>query len=752
YVASVEVNMASGSTITDNGAEATTTVYQSINYATDAEVTFATSGEGQTLVMDKAVNNNVTAKIDGEGTVEFAGGATLASVSIAEDATLTLSSAVSSTNGVSGGSMAITADGSLTVGNTTVAAVEGSTAGFYLGTTGSIADGALTNANIQHAAISADSLSINGEVSLSNSSTSASVSVATGNILYMSGTSVAGGITLSGGTLQVGDTSLSNNLKLTASSSLNTADGVALELNSIITMSEGATLNLSGVGDVSLGTDFSLVLDYSLSEGAYTIFTNSATDFSGDITNYSIEGGFSSDYSYEWGTNEAGDIILTVAAAGSEPSSGEIYYNATTGEYTDASGATVTPGTESEVAFNSNSDTTAGTIVDEDLSVKSITKTGETTTTVTAGLTATGEIAIEQGTLALETDGSINSYTTVSEGASLSTKAMSITAADSADASITLGEGGYVDSYGYANAATVSNAQVTVNGTSFIYGSTIEADSKVDIQSGTLSIDDSSSLKASETKIASGAQIMLYSGYIVGQGEGGTLNIEDGGSLTTSGMSKAKVDSMLISINNGYTFEMNDSSLTATTVQLSNYAMMTLNGVTLGADTIFTSSTSYSLTSTRMMVGTQGMISMTGVNVLEASTLGGSLNIDDTDYSISTFGSGLSVSLDGTLTVNLVLSDTEWSTFLTQLGTENELSFTLNNFTGMDDSSIINLVINSESGDSLGYSASGLTSADFATGNLVISAATSAIIPEPSTATLSLLALAGLLARRRRKA
>lgn len=165
---------------------------------------------------------------------------------------------------------------------------------------------------------------------------------------------------------------------------------------------------------------------------------------------------------------------------------------------------------------------------------------------------------------------------------------------------------------------------------------------------------------------------------------------------------------------------------------------LTLTNVSLDADCSITvaSGASASIDATNLTLTTS-----------DISMSGNTITIDTFDVE-----GKLTVNVDGTFTVNLDMSDDELTAFQAILNEYGSTNFT---FTGLATENVTDfeLIISNDAAEIMyDYSCMGdmLNSSDGSGVNITISS--SELIPEPSTATLSLLALAGLCIRRRRKA
>ncbi|MFI3244563.1 MAG: PEP-CTERM sorting domain-containing protein, partial [Akkermansia sp.] len=277
------------------------------------------------------------------------------------------------------------------------------------------------------------------------------------------------------------------------------------------------------------------------------------------------------------------------------------------------------------------------------------------------------------------------------------------------------------------------------------------------VEKGTLSIDSDTVIKAGETTIADGASISgnTSSISITGNDGGATIVLDPDGSFGDGSIVNATVTNASLTIgaapvkNQIIGFSMGistmslgepttydqwieNSTLTTTTI--------TMNGTSLGMDTV--------------TISADTSFDFTGISTIDASNLTlntGDVTLDATSgtLTIGTFSGVDAMSIEGSLTINIVLSDTELGEFASMLASNMDVAFIV---AGVDDyvSADVELIIGSTT-NSAAYSYSSTSGVSITGDGLVITADSMAIIPEPSTATLSLLALAGLLARRRRR-
>ncbi len=256
-----------------------------------------------------------------------------------------------------------------------------------------------------------------------------------------------------------------------------------------------------------------------------------------------------------------------------------------------------------------------------------------------------------------------------------------------------------------------------------------------------------------------GGQLVGTAGASVGGTR--TLNIGAGATLLSSNINYSTFDTVnlagALSIDNDPSAALNinftGGSLSATQFTLtgknSTDANLSSTGSTFSGGNIQNAT----LSNLHLTVNDGQSLTLTNSTLSNATiTAAATLSSDSLDaveyiFTLSniTFSS---VSVEGALTLNVELSGADATNFETYL-TEGYVGFELEGLALSEledsDSRIILNIVNGGTDESL-YSSTILGMTEGATGGTVL------YIPEPSTATLSLLALTGLLARRRRQA
>ncbi len=708
------VTMNDDSTLIGNDSSGTTTVYQAISYAENATVTFdggtytdesTTETMAASLVMNSNVSGtNVSATI--EGNVSFAGGATLTGITMDENAILTISSDVTTS-------------------------------------------------------------------SLASDDATASVIVASGGNFTLGSTSgYTGSLILNGGTLISSTGTLDANIIVSADSSLSSSTS-SLELNSTITITDAAySLDLTGAGHITVGDDFSLVLDYTLEYGTdYTIFTGVSSDISADITNISNDSFDSTLFEYTWDYDENNNIVLSLTAIASEPvwneetgeasipdastSDSDFTFNAD--ENTSTESATINTGSTGEDDVTGT--TATGNVVvtgdaevtiagDNNLESSGTITVGDaaksTEVIITTGVSADDGIVVDNGSVTVKDDGAItDTKVTLAEDTTLSAGNITVTGVDSTtsvEGTVTADE----------LSAAVTNATVVVAGDAALAGGTIDAESSLDVTNGTLTMDSSSKVEANTT-IADGAAISGTSITVSATGSDASITMGDSGSLTDVSLENATVFDADISMSEGATIV--NATLDATAITLESGKSIEFTNVTIGADTSISVAAAQAA-AVQTYFSLKGDSSATYDAILadssiNASTAGGSLDIDGTSYTISNLDVS-SASVTGSLTINILLTDVELVALqenLANADTDTEFAFVIACLTNVDEMDSVEININTVDGNVYSFAGDSVSTTN---SKLVISVSADSI-PEPSTSALSLLALAGLLARRRRR-
>ncbi len=682
------VSMESGSTIE---SVATTTVNENISYA--GTTNFAGTTGTLTIATDIS-NSEGTANISGN--VVFAGATTLATLDVAQDASLTLSNATN------------------TIGNTSVSGA------LEIASTGSL-DGDITLAG---GSLTVDG-ALNNDLSVTAASSLASSTdaiVLNSTIRYESAWTASDSYTLDFG----GDT-----VTLDEGFGMEFVGSMGEGEYTIFTNSNNAALADTIIHDEDIAGLDSKDYDYLWSSTASSLsLTISAASENLDIDSGTTEEG--EDKTFDATTDkEVGSV--TVNGDNNTTLTGE---GSITSDSLDKSGSgdlVVGTTVESEKVT-----VTEGTVkVDEGGSLVS----GNITVAAATDSTATLEQAVA-GTDATVTDNSLtnaavaNAVVTVSGDASMTDSSIAadstVNVASGATFTVTGDTASLEADTTLAENASVAAGIITVTGTA--------AESE---NTSSLSFSEGGALTAEKlaSAVVSGATV------VVGKVDAGTYELQTAPVVSGSSSLLASRSGDPVVYDN--ITEIHDTVFNDSAVSVIGSTELTMENIVLGVDSTLVVDSGASL------ILQNSTINADSTNLTIAETGSTDLTQAVATYTINTVGSltsGGDVTIDGTLTINMTLSSDEmvdlanyWSNaYLLEILVDfGDASLTS---TTTADNVVVQIFAEGSSYASytvLGSVAgAGLGDAD---GTLTVT------IPEPSTATLSLLALAGLLARRRRK-
>ncbi len=648
----------------------------------------------------------------------------------------------------------ITGDGSLTSSYYSIAALNDESATINLTDNG----GSITQSVITGATITGAELTINSGTQIINSTLINSAlngDLTVTSSVSLINTVLEGGLTIAGGSLTTDSSILSNDVSITAAGgSISTVDAADLTLNSVFTFSDANySLDLGGAGDIAIGDDFGIVFSTELTTGSYEIFTNVSNDFSGSISS-SMVTGIADGNGVTWAMVE-NNLTVTVAVISSD-----VVWNSESNTWVDSeTGETAAAASDSNLSFSSGSedagDVSQGEITitgateaadvtfsgDNDMTMTAegslsssttITKEGDSTLITGQSLSADEGIAVDGGIIELTGSGSIDSTTTIAEGASVTAGTITVTGTSDGTE---LSDGGL--SVDTLSSTTVSNAEVAITGDAVLSESTIAENSIVEVSQGTLNVDDSMTIAANGDNTAS-----------ISLGSEGSLNADgisdasiSGATLTIKGTeaSAASISTFSLVLKSGPdevvesdgTTTISNSSISSTKIVMESNSTLNLDTVSLAADTSIVAEIGASIAAKDLIVNAD------------------SLTVSDNSIDVDTFAGVSSVTLTGELNMNLILDSDDYVALITAL--ESGEAFTVNLIgDNIDIDGLVGATITVSSEEMLDivFDATNTGVAD--SDSVTFSVSSSDVIPEPSTATLSLLALAGLLARRRR--
>lgn len=754
YADYMTVTLASGATVaavdTDEDSGYTkTAVYTTMTYAGD--VTF--DGGNNALIMNSAVaSSNGTATID--GAVTFAKGATLSGLSINAESALTITgtnadnmSAVTAASMTNAGAVTVGAYGSLTL------AADAD----YTGTL-TLAGGALT---VTDGTLDADISVTTAGSSLSASELNSTITLGTDISLAL------------GGDVSFG-TDFSINLGVTE---------WAIDDSYIIFTGAGAT-DVSGLGITDIvgsvasddytytwkNTDGTISLEILAAIIEGDLVWNE-TDGTWEDANGNQSSGFDADsnLSFETSTDTESGMSgsnPTVTVDGAQES-GNLTVDGT--------------GTATLTGEADSSLTTSGVAVNDGATL--VVGTALSTSAPEEGAEA-GKVAVNNGTLKVTDSGSVDADITLGVAASGEEAGAEATTGKVAAGILTVEGTGASITGGVLNVdelagGTVAKATVTVDaslvdgqadGVATLDGATIGANSTLEVKADSTLVLENGATVAADTSLADGASVKAGDITVTGQ-EGASSGVDyTDGSLTNNSLSNAVVSNATVTISaaatpvvsgffarsanetvEGKTVITDTTFKNNSTIKLLSGADLTLTNVIIGADTTITNDNASSVS-----------VEFTGTTGIEASTSTSTVAVDSTTsdtttkLTISTLSaladSTVTFAADSSLNLSIELSSAAWTTFLAGLEAGDDFSFALasvaatNAATNITSASVE--IYGGTGEDYAAYSYTGGT-VSYDNGSILISGGE--VIPEPSTTALSLMALAGLLARRRRR-
>ncbi len=263
------------------------------------------------------------------------------------------------------------------------------------------------------------------------------------------------------------------------------------------------------------------------------------------------------------------------------------------------------------------------------------------------------------------------------------------------------------------------------------------------IEEGSVELSKTGSV-VSDTQIAEGASLKAGAITVSGITEGTSIDTLDGGSITCDEMGYVSISNASVVVD-GVGLIAN-SSIDGSSVLIGATSQLVLDGVHIGANSQFSAGISY-----LRIASTSAQLSFMGANSIDASSAGGSLSISGNQYTMTSLIALDSIAVSGDLTINVILSAEELLEFNAAYDAAEVISFII--MDSVIEGQLDELVINVGSELDGVYVATTVYTGtgDLESGVLSVTLNEDGKVPEPSTVSLSLLALAGMLARRRRK-
>ncbi len=271
----------------------------------------------------------------------------------------------------------------------------------------------------------------------------------------------------------------------------------------------------------------------------------------------------------------------------------------------------------------------------------------------------------------------------------------------------------------------------------------LSAANGIAVEEGSIALTKTGSI-TSDTSVADGASVEAGAITITGTDAGTQIDVDESGSISADKVEGTTIQFADIGVDgNGV---ISNTAILNSTLKITAGSTLVLEAVHLSTDCDISSVTSFLRSSTSTNVA----LSFTGENIIDASVEAGSLSIEGNTYTLHTLDEVSSVSMEGSLTINIILSEEELSDFTNAYNLSEGITFMIaENIASYD---LVELTINIGTWDSDFVLSQSLNfgEGDYSNGILTANLF-GGVIPEPSTGILSTLALLGLLGRRKRK-